>query len=890
MYSSEMCEVSPKTESLNKFRVSCQCVALTLACLVVFITGLPAGAQTLHTGSPSASTSGAAFLPPNSPPMNLGEQPYGYGQYFGTNNQTGAWYGANVSATSNMELASINQGRIMEGLGPIVLPSNWDSLSYEEQLFVLVNLERTARGEGPITAELSSLDTSAMDAAWGGCNSPALIPVCTSSSVSNWFGGLSSGEQANIYSLGTSMTQGFVAYQYVAGVNNLVIEGNNVGFQFLGVFPLPLSSTPTTAALNPIATLQDAIYNNDCVVGSYGGPVGEAFCGVGGVDGFSGYGNSYGGAFRAVILANTLSGGSSTQICTSEIPCFFGAANAPYNTQYYYSSLYLGAVEVTNASGQTITPPPYSSSLTSQIEFTWQDELKYLPACEQSGDTCSVATTTAVSSTLSSSGSTISATISSGEVGPVEGGTVTFTSNGTPISGCTNLSVPVYGPTPTNPPGLQVNVNLNDYTYQGATYSLTPGQPFSTTITCNANVSSSSISAIYSGWGDGNGQNNFFSSSSSSPQPTTLTISANPTTITSRGSANLTATLAISGVTLSPPTGTISFLANGTPITNCTDLSIINNSASCSASLTPPVSVTASYSGDTNYAFSVSSSVSITQATCPAGDTGTPPNCQKPNSECPQGEAGTPPNCTTYNGYYLVESGGQVASFGTTPTLTCSLTIGTPVASASVNGGTGLIATNTQGDIGVCGSAQFYWPNASPSSNVASLGATNNGYWLATSNGQVITAGSAGFFGSPQAAGLTLRGSIVDMAITPDGKGYWLLGSDGGVFSYGDAAFYGSTGNLNLDAPAVAMAGTPDGNGYWFVASDGGVFFYGDANFYGSMGGKHLAAPIIGIVPTQDGGGYWFVGSDGGVFAFGDASFVGSLGGSGSQVVSMAGM
>jgi hypothetical protein len=35
------------------------------------------------------------------------------------------------------------------------------------------------------------------------------------------------------------------------------------------------------------------------------------------------------------------------------------------------------------------------------------------------------------------------------------------------------------------------------------------------------------------------------------------------------------------------------------------------------------------------------------QASCPAGETGTPPNCQTPPASCPAGETGTPPNCQT---------------------------------------------------------------------------------------------------------------------------------------------------------------------------------------------------------------------------------------------------
>lgn len=39
-----------------------------------------------------------------------------------------------------------------------------------------------------------------------------------------------------------------------------------------------------------------------------------------------------------------------------------------------------------------------------------------------------------------------------------------------------------------------------------------------------------------------------------------------------------------------------------------------------------------------------------TTQTCPAGQTGTPPNCTSPTQTCPSGQVGTPPNCTTPSG------------------------------------------------------------------------------------------------------------------------------------------------------------------------------------------------------------------------------------------------
>ncbi len=58
-----------------------------------------------------------------------------------------SWPGyTNGVACTNYILAAINNARSIEGVRPMVLPSNWFSLSVPQQLFVLMDLERTARG------------------------------------------------------------------------------------------------------------------------------------------------------------------------------------------------------------------------------------------------------------------------------------------------------------------------------------------------------------------------------------------------------------------------------------------------------------------------------------------------------------------------------------------------------------------------------------------------------------------------------------------------------------------------------------------------------------------------------------------------------------------------
>ncbi len=246
-------------------------------------------------------------------------------------------------------------------------------------------------------------------------------------------------------------------------------------------------------------------------------------------------------------------------------------------------------------------------------------------------------------------------------------------------------------------------------------------------------------------------------------------------------------------------------------------------------------------------------------------------------------------------GYWLVDHLGQVFAFGSAQELGSATTLnpGSVMAIAATPNGEGYWLVSSTGSIEPFGNADALTISGTPNTPVISIASSSDGkgVLVATSGGQVLTAGDAIDYGSPAQSGLKLNGSIVDMTPTPDGKGYWLLGSDGGVFSYGDASFYGSTGSIKLVAPAVAMAPTSDGKGYWFVAADGGIFAYGDATYHGSTyqinptlsaGGRNsaipLSAPIIGIVASSDGGGYWMAARDGGVFAFGDSGFVGSLG------------
>src|SRR5665213_2545875 len=77
-----------------------------------------------------------------------------------------SWPGyTNGVACTNYILQAINDARAAEGVRPMVLPSDWFNLSAPEQLFVIADLERTARGLPPYVGINAALSADAQHAA-----------------------------------------------------------------------------------------------------------------------------------------------------------------------------------------------------------------------------------------------------------------------------------------------------------------------------------------------------------------------------------------------------------------------------------------------------------------------------------------------------------------------------------------------------------------------------------------------------------------------------------------------------------------------------------------------------------------------------------------------------
>jgi hypothetical protein len=242
-------------------------------------------------------------------------------------------------------------------------------------------------------------------------------------------------------------------------------------------------------------------------------------------------------------------------------------------------------------------------------------------------------------------------------------------------------------------------------------------------------------------------------------------------------------------------------------------------------------------------------------------------------------------NPTCRNGYWLLESDGDVYAFGNAQDH--AVPTGSGAAAIDIQStpnGCGYWILRADGTITAVGGAAALGNfnigglDAGERLLTISTTASGNGLWGFTSKGRTLTLGDAVNYGGM--IGTTLNGEIIDSIATSTGLGYFMLGSDGGIFTFGDAVFINSLPALvgALNEPAVGLVPDPDGNGYWIVAADGGVFSI-EAPYRGSFPGLKLGPlnkPGIGMVPY--GNGYLIVATDGGVFTFSNLKFEGSLG------------
>jgi len=256
-----------------------------------------------------------------------------------------------------------------------------------------------------------------------------------------------------------------------------------------------------------------------------------------------------------------------------------------------------------------------------------------------------------------------------------------------------------------------------------------------------------------------------------------------------------------------------------------------------------------------------------------------------------------PPPPPPSHGYWLVGSDGGIFSFGSAAFhgSTGSLQLQRPVVGitpTSDRGGYWLVASD--GGIFAFGNAGFHGsipgsglhpagsglPNSLNAPIVGMVPSTDgNGYFMVASDGGVFAFGDARFEGSCPGIG-GCSGAAV--AVVPDatGNGYWVVTRSGAVYTFGDAANHGAPGPQS--SAITSAVATSDGGGYWILDGAGQVFPFGNAVGMGSLppGSAGGLNPASAIFATSDGGGYWVVTALGKVSNFGDAPGDGDMSGS----------
>ena len=102
---------------------------------------------------PVAPVPAFTYAPPP-PPANIAPDPNFYSACY--------FHGASSLACTEATVAALDHARAAEGLGPLMLPTDWNTLAPADQIFVLTNLERVARGEQPVPGMTVALNALAL--------------------------------------------------------------------------------------------------------------------------------------------------------------------------------------------------------------------------------------------------------------------------------------------------------------------------------------------------------------------------------------------------------------------------------------------------------------------------------------------------------------------------------------------------------------------------------------------------------------------------------------------------------------------------------------------------------------------------------------------------------
>ena len=494
------------------------------------------GAQLSLSALAASTASAAGILPPSNPPANI---------TFDVAPPCSS-VGDPSAACLETLLHDINAGRNSEGLPSMVLPNGFAQMSGSEQLLVLANLERGARGLAQFAGLSPTLDAVSATAATA--NADPSPPA-----------GYQFSQWGSNYADAVDPLESDFLWMYddgVGGTNYDCQAGNFSGCwghrtNILG--PWANSGSETTA-MGDAATAAGAF--TEIFANKWGAPDGVTvpYSSV-----------TYPGSVAPQVVqvspTGTTAPGTGTQVTI--------AGN-------YFSAFSAGQVPTVD----------FGSTPATNVHVNWDGQLTADAPPDPLGgqaDTVAITVTTPAGT--------------SATVGP---GTDAFSYSGAPAPLVTSVS-PAVG---SQHGGTQVTIAGTNLAWAtGVTFGSIPAAAFtvnsatSITATAPATAALGAVDVVVTTYGGASARSSADHFDYKLNSTTTPTVSANQST----QGAPLTYSAMVSG-TGATPTGTVTFRVGSTTL--CTTPALIGGAASCQTTATPPGSdtATATYSGDVNFA------------------------------------------------------------------------------------------------------------------------------------------------------------------------------------------------------------------------------------------------------------------------------------------------
>ncbi len=720
---------------------------------------------------------------------------------------TGTGCGSAVSTTACTDdqwLADTNHARSLEGLTPIILPYNYESLAPNAQLLVLTNLERSARGLTPIFGTETVMDQDALNSAKVDAD-----PL-----------GIDGGNWAEADSaLNANYT--WVYYDAIVragspwGHRDAILQNTNgVTIDMGGAVTSDNNGQPSATEMfgSGYSTTYDTLWSSITIPTTAPAPVivnTSSTSGAGGAT-ITLYGNYFTGA--TAVDFGTVAGTNVHVLNDSELTVTVPVQTGLFSPANITVTTPTGTSLVNDQETYTYPPPPPVLPTVTSVSPNFTTNSTATTPVTISGTGFTGVTSVSLSSGQSVSSYTVNSPTSISAVLPSHPeGTgdetsywlVVTTASGSSTSTGGNFTW--YGPSATTYPPVVWSVSPAS----GASATATPvtiTREFftgATTVTLSNGLSATNVVALSPGTID--------ATIPANPQPSGASSSATINVTTPAGTSSSATTFTWVGPGAPPPVSP----PPGSP---------------------PPAATPRGY-----YLVGSDGGIFAFGGAPFYGSTGSI-HLNQPIV----GMAVTP----DHRGYWFVAADGGIFAYGDAGFY--GSTGGQPLPGAIVGmaatpDGRGYWLVGSDGSVYAFGDAgNFGSMRGTPLNRpIVGMAATTNGggYYLVATDGGLFSFGNAAFKGSM--GGSPLNRPIVGMATDPTG-GYYEVASDGGIFSFGGAAFHGSTGSQNLNRPIVGITVT-DAGGYQMVASDGGLFSFGDATFDGSMGGAPLNKPIVGM-------------------------------------------